>query len=421
LGNGDAEAAQHVGCTTPTDDRLFASCIEARRDFYIDPYGRMSFCCFIKDPALRFDLRRGTFQQAWEEFIPSLADARHGGQEYRENCGSCELRRDCRWCPVYGYLEHGRFSAKVDYLCEVAKETRRFKDDWRKTHLRYYEIAGITIQLSTDFPMTDDTFVPVFEKFRVDGPGADNVSLRLVLGVPPLSDLRLGQEVYRRLPWVIYRQSGTWVYLGFSADDGRDPHYVAMFSNDYRQGTICITARELKDVQLHSLTTFPSDQILLAPVLADRQGCYVHASGAILDGKGLLFVGHSDAGKSTMMKMLRGHGEILCDDRIIVRRWPEGFRIHGTWSHGELPDVSQAGAPLHAVFFLEKASDNELLPITDHGERLSQVLAHVVKPLATADWWEKTLDLAEKLIAEVPAYRLRFDMGGKVVDLLKQL
>ncbi len=54
------------------------------------------------------------------------------------------------------------------------------------------------------------------------------------------------------------------------------------------------------------------------------------------------------------MKILRNKGEILCDDRIIVRRWPGGFRIHGTWSHGELPDVSTSDAPLRAIMFLEK-------------------------------------------------------------------
>jgi hypothetical protein len=49
------------------------------------------------------------------------------------------------------------------------------------------------------------------------------------------------------------------------------------------------------------------------------------------------------------------------------------------------------------------------------------VLGHVVRPLVTADWWEKTLDLAGQMAAEVPAYRLRFDLSGGVVDLLKQL
>ena len=200
-----------------------------------------------------------------------------------------------------------------------------------------------------------------------------------------------------------------------------DPHMVAIFDADHSTGSIYCGPDFYNGRGLPSLTMFPSDQILLARLLADRQGCYLHSAGIIVDGKGLLFVGHSEAGKSTMMKLLRGHGEILCDDRIIVRRWPEGFRIHGTWSHGELPDVSPASAPLRAIFFLEKASTNELIPITDRRERLGELLSHVIKPLVTADWWEKTLDLAAKIADEVPAYRVRFDKSGGIVDLLKQL
>ena len=121
------------------------------------------------------------------------------------------------------------------------------------------------------------------------------------------------------------------------------------------------------------------------------------------------------------MKMLREYGEILCDDRIIVRHWPEGFRIHGTWSYGELPDVSPASVPLQAILYLEKASTNELVPITDMRERVGRMLSYVIKPLVTADWWEKTLDLSGKIAAEVPAYRMRFDKSGRIVDLLRKL
>lgn len=418
------ETAPEAACCggAASDDRLFAGCIAARRDFHVDAYGQMSFCCFVKDPALRFDLRRGSFRQAWDEFIPGLAEAVRGGAEYLENCGCCELRRDCHWCAVHGYLEHGRFSARVGYLCQVAEETRRFKEEWRRAHVRYYQIAGITIQLAAHFPLRDDTFAAKFEEFRVEGPGPDTISIYLNSAIPGRSELKLGREVYRRPPWAIYRQAHSWAYVGIWPDEeDHQPHSLAIFDEDHSRGSIYRDGAVYARGGLESLTTFPSDQILLARVLADRQGCYLHASGIILGGQGLLFVGHSEAGKSTMMKMLRAHGEILCDDRMIVRRWPDGFRIHGTWSHGELPDVSPASAPLRAILFLEKASTNELCPVVDQRERLSEVLSYVIKPLVTADWWEKTLALAGKIAAEVPLYHLQFDMSGAVVDVLKKL
>jgi MoaA/NifB/PqqE/SkfB family radical SAM enzyme len=413
--------SQRCSAYDSSDDRLFASCIASRRDFHIDPYGKMSFCVYIKDPSLRYDLRKGSFQEAWDEFIPSLAEIVRGGQEYLDNCGSCDLRKECRWCAVYSYLEHGRYTSKVDYLCQVAKEVHQYQEDWKLTHLQYYQIAGITIQLSADFPLTDEHFHPKFAKFRVDGPGEETISIKLTSPLPSLSYFRLGQEIFRRPPWAIYRQRDSYIYIGTSSENNEEIYNFSITDSDHSNITIFQPEEIPNKKNLSVLTVFPSDQILLAPMLAYRQACYLHSAGIIINDQGFLFIGHSEAGKSTTLKMLRGHGEILCDDRNIVRRWPEGYRVHGTWNHGELPDVSSASAPLRALIFLEQSNTNELIELTDRRERFGLVLSHVVKPLLTQDWWDKILNLAWNIAGDVPAYRLRFDLSGKVYDTIAEL
>jgi len=417
------EEENHNYSHTNEDDRLFAPCIATRRDFNIDPYGGMTFCCFIKDPALSYDLKEGSFKECWEEFIPSLSDKIIGGSEYKENCCFCELRNDCRWCPVYGYLEHQRFSAKVDYLCSVAKENRKFKDNWEENHRRYYEIAGITIQVESDLPITDTTFHPKFKLFEVNAPGKDNISIRHHFFLPDLNGRDLGEEVYRKPPWAIYRKGSSWIYLGISPDEEvKDISRAVVLNYDHTRAKIYNDGEEsfLKG-NLHSLTLFPTDQILLARLLADREGCYLHASGLIFQGKGLLFVGHSDAGKSTMVKMLKDKSEILCDDRMVVRRCEDEFRIYGTWSHGDIPQVSASYAPLTAIMFLEQARKNRLVLLDNKKDVIHNLLACLIKPFVTADWWEKTLSLIEMLTREVPCYNLQFDKSGEVVHLLDQL
>jgi hypothetical protein len=325
---------------------------------------------------------------------------------------------------------------------------------------RYYHIAGITIRMESDLPITDATFHPKFKHFEVNGPGEDTITIRHHFSLPDLIDGDMGQEVYRKPPWAIYRKGPSWLYVGISGGIGgtikglwpgirrrlyfltiknrrqtkraesifsrpvREGHIhqLAVFNHDYRNIRIYNkTERPFHRGNLHSLTLFPTDQILLARVLADREGCYIHASGVVLDGKGLLFVGHSDAGKSTMVMMLKDKAKILCDDRIIVRRWPKGFKIHGTWSHGDVPDVSADSAPLKAILFLKQDRENRLIPIDRKQEIITRLLACLIKPLVTADWWEKMLALVSTMAHEVPCYTLHFNKDGGVIDLLRHL
>jgi hypothetical protein len=412
------------------DDRLFARCVASRREFHVEPYGGMAFCPFIKDPALRYDLRKGTVREGWEAFIPSLADKVRGGAEYEERCGSCDRRKKCLWCPAHGLLEHGRFSAPVEYLCDVARENERFRENWRSDHRRFFRIGGITLQVDSDLPIDDRTFHERFKAFRVDGPGEDTVTIRHHFELPDMKGKDLGRELYRKAPWAIYRKNGSFIYLGISprADDPT-LHRVATFDRDHTRARIYNDREDAwRKGGLHSLTMFPSDQILIARLLADRQGCYLHSAGAILDGAGVLFVGHSDAGKSTTTRLLMEAGasgeiqvEILCDDRNIVRRTGDGWRVYGTWSHGDVSAVSGKDAPLRAICFIEKADENTLTPLTDRKEITRRLLACVIRSFVTADWWEKTIDLIERMSGETPFHLMRFDRSGEILKDLKGL
>jgi MoaA/NifB/PqqE/SkfB family radical SAM enzyme len=418
---GDLESARPPGADRDGD--LYAGCIEARRDFHLDPYAGLSFCCFAKDPAHRCDLRTMSFDKAWNEALPSMADKVKAGREYHERCSACDLRSDCRWCPVYAYLEHGDHSAHVEYLCRLAAETRKAKQGWAVTRRRYYRIGGVTVQLDADLPFADGTFRPKFELFRTSGPGPETISIRHHFSLPDLDGEDLGEEIYRTPPWAIYRKDGAWVYKGIypGPDDGR-VHRVVVFDRTHTRARVFHPSADLFLQGPHdSLMLLSSDQIFLARALPRWGGAFVHAAGVSLGGHGLLFAGPSDAGKSTIVKMLRDRAEILCDDRIIVRKGARGFDIHGTWSHGEVPLVSAGSAPLRAVLFLRQARENRLVRVESPEAILRDLLPRFVRPLLTADWWEDVLALAGEMVRTVPFYELLFDKSGEVVEALEEL
>ncbi len=290
-------------------------------------------------------------------------------------------------------------------------------------HPRLFQIGGMTIQVQSDLTFNRDTFAPKFKLFEVASPGDDLLSLHQHFYIPELKTERLGQKMYRKPPWAIYRDEEYWTYLGIGSNkDDLNPNQMAVFNYDYTRAEIFNRSdAAFRQGNLHSLSLFPTDQIWLARLLADRQGCYIHSAGMIIDGEGLLFVGHSEAGKSTIVTQLREHGEILCDDRMIVRRWPDGWRIHGTWSHGDVPAVSPASARLRAILFLEQATHNRLIPIEDRWEIIRRLPFFIVRPLITAEWWEKTLDLVGMIAREVQICRLQFDKSGEVINVLRKL
>ncbi len=288
---------------------------------------------------------------------------------------------------------------------------------------RFYEIAGLTVQVESDLPITDTTFEHKFAAFEVEGPGPDTIVVRHHFGLRAIDEGALGPEVYRAPPWVIYRSPEQITYLmGGAGDDERECVVVANAAHtaiDIFNGK----GREeyYREGGVSALTLLPTDQIVLARVLADRKACFLHSCGVIVDGRGLLFVGHSEAGKSTMMTMLAAEGEALCDDRNVVRLWDDEIRVHGCWSHGEVPIVSAASAPLGAVLFLHKTTTNRIVRLSAGEEILRHLLPCVIKPLVTADWWESTLDVVEHITKDVPCYIVEFDKSGAVVTLLRDL
>ncbi len=293
----------------------------------------------------------------------------------------------------------------------------------QSSHVRYYAIAGIAIRVESELPITDSTFHPKFRHFEVDGPVEDAIVIRHHIAMPDWIEGGLGKEIHGKPPWKIYQREEDWIYLCVPpGSDGDVVNLAALVRRDHSRTDVYHGSRETLQWNDHrSLSLFPTDQVLLAPVLARRRACYLHACGAIYKGAGLVFMGHSDAGKSTMATMLKDHAEILCDDRIIIRKWSDGFKVHGTWCHGDVPIVSAKGAPLKAVLHLEKARENRLLPIADRRVAIQRLLACLIKPLRTADWWNRMLTLVEIAAREAPHHILRFDRSGAVVELLDRL
>jgi MoaA/NifB/PqqE/SkfB family radical SAM enzyme len=431
---GDSETDDELcGKIDPSQQYLYAGCVEHRSGFHIDPYGGMSFCAIVKDPQLRFSLRKFSLKEVWEERIPSLANVVCGDVEYLEHCGSCEKREHCRWCAAYSYLETGRHTAPIPYLCQLAEQAMIYEENWNANHRRFFELAGISVCVDSDLDLHQVNFPPELMAFASKDTGDDLIVLRHYFHIPQFRKDDFGETVYQKTPWLISRKGNAWFYRGTSPDADDDYHQVAIFKSDHTRGEIYNLPRMEDTIKTHgwrSLSLMPTDQIWIIPLLADRQAVLIHSGAVAINGQGLVFVGHSDAGKSTTMRLLKEAGqdgrlpypvEILCDDRNILRKWEDGWKVHGTWSHGDVSDVSNISVPLRAVLFLHQDKQNSLQKLTESKLIIGRLLETLIRSVETTDWWTKEMDLIGKIAKEVPCFVMKFDKSGKIVDELAQL
>lgn len=222
-----------------------------------------------------------------------------------------------------------------------------------------------------------------------------------------------------------YRLSFFWTEPG-------PPHTVARCDHDTTEVVVHLDRRLAQaasgattaegSVFAHPLH-YPLDQLLLMNHLSSRGGVIVHAAGAVIDGRALIFPGVSGAGKSTLSRAFTDAGlgdALLSDDRVIVRSLdgaPGHFQAWGTPWPGEAQIARNACAPLAALLFLVKASANEVVPLAP-GAAMRRLMPVVSGPWYDAERSGPVLDICARIVENVPCYDLRFRPGREAVALV---
>ena len=103
-----------LGAGRPDPGRLY-TCLAGVNAFHIDPFGKLSPCMLSRSQ--NYDLRRGSFAEGWNRFLPRVTAQ---PRSMPSPCQACGLLAICGQCPGWAALEHGDAQRKVDYLCQVA-------------------------------------------------------------------------------------------------------------------------------------------------------------------------------------------------------------------------------------------------------------------------------------------------------------
>jgi hypothetical protein len=166
----------------------------------------------------------------------------------------------------------------------------------------------------------------------------------------------------------------------------------------------------------------PTMELLLMHYLAQGKGIILHACGIVVEDKGILFVGESGVGKSTLARLWGQENgvDILSDDRIIVRKKGREFRVYGTPWHGEAAFGSPRQAKLERIFFLSHGQKNSIKELAGL-DPITHLLTCSFPPLWDSQGMEFALEFFSQVAAHVPLQELSFRPEKSVLALVKKI
>jgi hypothetical protein len=80
-----------------------------------------------------------------------------------------------------------------------------------------------------------------------------------------------------------------------------------------------------------------------------------------------------------------------------------------------------ASAPLRAILLRTKSDENCLVRVEDRMRLATTLAACMIKSVVDSAWWQKSLDLVQTMMNEIPCYEMRFDQSGAIVPALLDL
>jgi hypothetical protein len=171
-----------------------------------------------------------------------------------------------------------------------------------------------------------------------------------------------------------------------------------------------------------SLLNLGAGELILRTRIILDGGLVLHACGLDDNGRGLLFIGHSGAGKSTQAALWAVEpGVILLGtDRIAVRLHDYGPVAYGTPWGGEHQAACNRSAPVAAIFLLEQAGRNAAHRLSGE-DAAPRMLACSFLPYWDSGLMDSALQLVEVLLESTPVYLLECRPEPDLVALVRAI
>ncbi len=152
-----------------------------------------------------------------------------------------------------------------------------------------------------------------------------------------------------------------------------------------------------------------------------RRMIQIHSSMIECQGKGLLFLGPSGIGKTTMAELWNQYRNalIINGDMNFVQETKKCFLGWGTPWHGSSSYCENVNVPICALIVLKQAPINSIRKL-DGFEKVQLVSNNIIYPTWLENGMELCLEILDHLLSRLPVYELSCRPDEEAVRLVEE-
>ncbi len=220
--------------------------------------------------------------------------------------------------------------------------------------------------------------------------------------------------------WKLRRSADEVMFEFRSPRFGAVPYKIARFRPDFSAGEVVLHQPYFSSAPQVYPLEYPLDELIFTNLLARQNGVELHGCGVVDGDEGLLFLGFSGAGKSTMARLWRRYSAatILSDDRIVLRIGDGRMLMHGTPWHGDEAFVAKGPVSLSRVFFLHQGLECAVRARAGV-EAVASMFARCFAPFHCGDAVARTVATLEQTVQLVPCADLWFTPDAAAIKFIR--